>query len=85
MPQDSQPFLQETRPYTCGPSNGPYMLCNKFPNSIKTYKSEVQCLEYDKKTNNSKPLRGGNLLIPYLNVQIFHDTNDKTSFVYIGV
>ena len=26
----------------------------------------------------------GNLLIQYINVQIFHDTNDKTSFVYIG-
>ncbi len=45
----------------------------------------MKFLEYDKNTNNSKPLRVRNLLIQHINTQMFDDTNNKTSFIYIGV
>ena len=33
----------------------------------------------------NKPLQGGNLLLHYRNEQFLDDSNDKTSFLYIGV
>jgi len=33
----------------------------------------------------NKPLRGGQPPLHYTNEQFLYDTNDKTSFLYIGV
>jgi hypothetical protein len=50
-----------------------HMLRTKYQYSIEKPQKSTQCLEKEIISDN-KPLRGGNLLLPHLNVQVQDDS-----------